>query len=64
MMITKNIVELNADYFMKFNIDNKNCGTFNAICVNMRSLINNTNFAKLEAFVYQLYYKPVIICIT
>ena len=60
--VTEQYVELTSNDFLSFSSNSKS--TFSAMCINMRSLVNSTNFAKLEAFVCNLSSKPDTICIT
>lgn len=60
--IMEEYVECTSRDFLNFNNNPKD--NLSVICINMRSLVNSLNFAKLEAFLANLYFKPDIICIT
>ena len=38
--------------------------TFSIMCVNVRSLVNSSNFSKFEGLILGLSFKPDVICVT
>ena len=46
-----------------YNVINDKSVSFQYLCINIRSLVNNTNFSKLEAFLFSLNCRPDIIAV-
>ena len=46
-----------------YNIMNDKSVLFQYLCINIRSLVNNSNFSKLEAFLFSLNFRPDIIAV-
>ena len=55
-------VEISSTNCLAFN--NSLDETFSIMCVNVRSLVNSSNFSKFEGLIFGLSFKPDAICVT
>ena len=55
-------VEINSTNYFAFNNNLKE--TFSIMCVNVRSLVNSSNFSKFEILIFGLSFRPDVICVT
>ena len=46
-----------------YNVINDKSVSFQYLCINIRSVVSNTNFSKLEAFLFSLNCRPDIIAV-
>ena len=60
--VVEEYVEVTCSNFLSFS--KKYESGLNIVCINMRSIVNPSNFCKLEAFLNCLHCKPDIISIS